>query len=108
MGKLLDIFRGLTGKKKKKEIMAIMEDRKEEMDAEDAAVKAMKITEEQLGNIGVKTEEATTAVRKFIRAMAECIDVVERQNTNNWRKMHGLPMRRKPYERRRCKHDSGI
>lgn len=32
-------------------------------------------------------------------------DAENRQNTNNWRKMHGLPMRRK--QKARKKHERG-
>lgn len=47
---------------------------------------------------GVKAEEAVNAIQKAIRAMAEptySLAKIERENTNNWRKMHGLPMRRR-------------
>ena len=48
---------------------------------------------------GVKAEEAVNAVQEAIRAMAK----LERENTNNWRKMHGLPMRRRNSDARRRK-----
>lgn len=56
-------------------------------------------------NAGMKAEEAANAVQKAIRAMAESIDSVKRvdKNTNNWRKMHGLPMRRRNSDARRRK-----
>ena len=55
---------------------------------------------------GVKAEEAVNAIQKAIRAMAEPIyslAKIERENTNNWRKMHGLPMRRRNSDARRRK-----
>lgn len=55
---------------------------------------------------GVKAEEAVAAVQKVIRAMAESIGSVakvERESTNNWRKIHGLPMRRRNSDARRRK-----
>lgn len=55
---------------------------------------------------GVKAEEAVNAVQEAIRAMAEPIyslAKIERENTNNWRKMHGLPMRRRNSDARRRK-----
>lgn len=55
---------------------------------------------------GVKAGEAVNAVQKAIRAMAEPIyslAKIERENTNNWRKMHGLPMRRRNSDARRRK-----
>ena len=55
---------------------------------------------------GVKAEEAINAVQEAIRAMAEPIyslAKLERENTNNWRKMHGLPMRRRNSDARRRK-----
>jgi hypothetical protein len=54
----------------------------------------------------VKAEEAVNAVQEAIRAMAEPIyslAKIERENTNNWRKMHGLPMRRRNSDARRRK-----
>lgn len=54
---------------------------------------------------GVKAEEVN-AVQEAIRAMAEPIyslAKIERENTNNWRKMHGLPMRRRNSDARRRK-----
>lgn len=55
---------------------------------------------------GVKAEEAVNAILEAIRAMAEPIyslAKIERENTNNWRKMHGLPMRRRNSDARRRK-----
>lgn len=55
---------------------------------------------------GVKAGEAVNAIQEAIRAMAEPIyslAKIERENTNNWRKMHGLPMRRRNSDARRRK-----
>lgn len=51
-------------------------------------------------------ESIKNAVQEAIRAMAEPIyslAKIERENTNNWRKMHGLPMRRRNSDARRRK-----
>ena len=46
-------------------------------------------------------EQAKTAILK----MSSLRDAENRKNTNNWRKMHGLPMRRK--QKARKKHERG-
>lgn len=68
--------------------------------------KEMERERESIRNAGVKAEEAINAVQEAIRAMAEPIyslAKLERENTNNWRKMHGLPMRRRNSDARRRK-----
>lgn len=75
--------------------------------------KEMERERESIRNAGVafagarvKAEEAVNAVQEAIRAMAEPIyslAKMERENTNNWRKMHGLPMRRRHSDARRRK-----
>lgn len=50
---------------------------------------------------GVTIEQAKTAILK----MSDLQRGKNRQNTNNWRKMHGLPMRRK--QKVRKKHERG-
>lgn len=50
---------------------------------------------------GVTAEQAKTAILK----MSSLRDAENRKNTNNWRKMHGLPMRRK--QKARKKHERG-
>lgn len=50
---------------------------------------------------GVTAEQAKTAIMK----MCDSQRCTNRQNTNNWRKMHGLPMRRK--QKARKKHERG-
>lgn len=46
-------------------------------------------------------QQAKTAILK----MSSLRDAENRKNTNNWRKMHGLPMRRK--QKARKKHERG-
>ena len=48
---------------------------------------------------GVTMEQAKTAILK----MSSSRNAENRKNTNNWRKMHGLPMRRK--QKVRKKHE---
>lgn len=50
---------------------------------------------------GVTMKQAKTAILK----MSSSRDVKKHKNTNNWRKMHGLPMRRK--QKARKKHERG-
>lgn len=50
---------------------------------------------------GVTMEQAKTAILK----MSSSQNAENRKNTNNWRKMHGLPMRRK--QKARKKHERG-
>lgn len=47
--------------------------------------------------LGITTEQAKEAICKMGHAKGR----EERRNTNNWRKMHGLPMRRKQKARKR-------
>lgn len=51
--------------------------------------------------IGMTLQQAKTAILK----MSSLRDAKNRKNTNNWRKMHGLPMRRK--RKARKKHERG-
>lgn len=51
--------------------------------------------------MGVTMEQAKTAILK----MSSSRNAENRKNTNNWRKMHGLPMRRK--QKARKKHERG-
>lgn len=49
-----------------------------------------------LAQVGFSAEAATYALRRFAEALRPKL------RSNNWRKMHGLPMRRKmPKQRRR-------
>lgn len=50
---------------------------------------------------GTTLQQAKTAILK----MSSLRDAENRKNTNNWRKMHGLPMRRK--QKARKKHERG-
>ena len=50
---------------------------------------------------GVTMKRAKTAILK----MSSSRNAENRKNTNNWRKMHGLPMRRK--QKARKKHERG-
>lgn len=51
--------------------------------------------------LGITAEQAAEAIRRMGRSKGR----EERKNTNNWRKMHGLPMRRKQKARKR--HERG-
>lgn len=45
--------------------------------------------------ISADAKEMTNAIIKTTKRLQHALDRINRQNTNNWRKMHGLPMRRK-------------
>lgn len=51
--------------------------------------------------MGTTLQQVKTAIMK----MCDSQRCTNRQNTNNWRKMHGLPMRRK--QKARKKHERG-
>lgn len=51
--------------------------------------------------MGTTLQQAKTAIMK----MCDSKRCTNRQNTNNWRKMHGMPMRRK--QKARKKHERG-
>ncbi len=48
--------------------------------------------------MGTTLQQAKTAILK----MSSLRDAENRKNTNNWRKMHGLPMRRKQKARKKA------
>lgn len=48
--------------------------------------------------MGTTLQQAKTAILK----MSSLRDAGNRKNTNNWRKMHGLPMRRKQKARKKA------
>lgn len=51
--------------------------------------------------MGTTLQQAKTAILK----MSSSRDAENRKNTNNWRKMHGLPMRRKQKARKSMKEE---
>ena len=53
----------------------------------------------------IKIETTAEAFVEAILKMSSLRDAENRKNTNNWRKMHGLPMRRK--QKARKKHERG-
>ena len=53
--------------------------------------------------IGVTAEQVKTAILK----MSSSRNAENRKNTNNWRKMHGLPMRRKQKARKKNERGKG-
>lgn len=60
---------------------------------------------EGMVNVGVETEKAADAIRSVIIAGVKPEPLSHL--TNNWRKMHGLPMHRKPASFRRRRKDNG-
>lgn len=53
----------------------------------------------------IKIETTAEAFVEAVLQMSSLRDAENRKNTNNWRKMHGLPMRRK--QKARKKHERG-
>lgn len=59
--------------------------------------------EKAIGQLANAGQESAEAFSRFFRAYGETVSMgiqagirmVQRKNTNNWRKMHGLPMRRR-------------
>lgn len=118
MGKLLDIFLGLIGKKEEAEALKEEECYREERntvaygtthgrygrfeieendidkilvaEAGPAPVKTTQLT-------GTSTDQAASAARKLVRVMGDYMNRIE---TNNWRKLHGKPMRRRRHASR--------
>lgn len=67
------------------------------------AVEAGKAIKEALIKIGVEAETASEAIIKAAKSLQDELDRINRENTNNWRKMHGLPMRRNAGQRKKHK-----
>lgn len=128
MGRLLDIFLGLIGKKEEAEALKEEECYREErntvaynrFEEEGRALREgyekgiegngiNKILVAEAGPAfakttqltGMSTDQAASAVRKLVRAMGTSINYMNRIETNNWRKLHGKPMRRNSDVRRR-------
>jgi SOS response regulatory protein OraA/RecX len=64
-------------------------------------VKSQKTLKEGLSERGISTEDAARAFERINQASERKI----RETTNNWHKMHGLPMRRRKRNGRRRKAD---
>lgn len=91
---IIDRFRAMG--KSEKEISGIIETA-----ADKATVNPDVTFVEAVLRTGTTLQQAKTAILK----MSSLRDAENRKNTNNWRKMHGLPMRRK--QKARKKHERG-
>lgn len=127
MGRLLDIFLGLIGKKEEAEALKEEECYREErntvaynrFEEEGRALREgyekgiegngiNKILVAEAGPAfakttqltGMSTDQAASAARKLVRVMGDYMNRIE---TNNWRKLHGKPMRRRNSDARRRK-----
>lgn len=67
------------------------------------AVEAGNAIKEALIKIGVEAETASEAIIKAAKSLQDELDRINRENTNNWRKMHGLPMMRNAGQRKKHK-----
>lgn len=62
----------------------------------------IKVTAEMMDDGGEKLREMEKRITETTKQLLDEITRREnRQNTNNWRKMHGLPMRRRQPKRKR-------
>ena len=95
---IIDRFRAMG--KSEKEISGIIETAADKATANPDVTKAEAFVEAVL-RTGTTLQQAKTAILK----MSSLRDAENRKNTNNWRKMHGLPMRRK--QKARKKHERG-
>ena len=103
---IIDRFRAME--KTEKEISGIIETAADKATVNpDVTKPEMKIETtaeafvEAVLQMGTTLQQAKTAILK----MSSSRDAENRKNTNNWRKMHGLPMRRK--QKARKKHERG-
>lgn len=120
MGRLLDIFLGLIGKKEEAEALKEEECYREERNTVSYGWHGQfEIEENDIDKIlvaeagpafakttqltGMSTDQAASAARKLVRAMGISINYMNRIETNNWRKLHGKPMRRRNSDVRRRK-----
>lgn len=115
MGRLLDIFLGLIGKKEEAEALKEEECYREERNTVSYGWHGQfEIEENDIDKIlvaeagpafaktaqltGMSTDQAASAARKLVSVMGGYMNRIE---TNNWRKLHGKPMRRNSDARRR-------
>lgn len=109
---IIDRFRAMG--KSEKEISSIIETAADKATANPDVTKPEKPKEPEMKiettaeafveavlQMGTTLQQAKTAILK----MSSLRDAENRKNTNNWRKMHGLPMRRK--QKARKKHERG-
>ena len=103
---IIDRFRAME--KTEKEISGIIETAADKATVNpDVTKPEMKIETtaeafvEAVLQMGTTLQQAKTAILK----MSSSRDAENRKNTNNWRKMHGLPMRRR--QKARKKHERG-
>lgn len=59
------------------------------------AAAAGEAMEEVLIKLQATTETTETELERAAKSLQDELNRINRENTNNWRKMHGLPMRRK-------------
>ena len=93
----LPMNRQQTGRQSTKALQKKKEYKRPEIKVETSAEQFV----EAVMQTGVTAEQVKTAIMK----MCDSQRCTNRQNTNNWRKMHGLPMRRK--QKARKKHERG-
>ena len=96
--KVKEIIAGLRGKgKNEQEIETIVQQ------ASDKATVTQAV--DRVGEAIRMMEESATNARDVMDAFVEAVRAMSvydsRKNTNNWRRMHGLPMRRKVNRRKR-------
>lgn len=103
---IIDRFRAMG--KTKKEISGIIETAADKATANPDVTKPeikIEITVEAFAEAVLRTGTTLQQAKTAILKMSSLRDAGNRKNTNNWRKMHGLPMRRK--QKARKKHERG-
>ena len=98
---IIDRFRAMG--KSEKEISGIIETAADKATVNPDVTKPEKPREPEIKI--ETTAEAFVEAKTAILKMSSLRDAENRKNTNNWRKMHGLPMRRK--QKARKKHERG-
>lgn len=68
-----------------------------------AAGEALQEMNIKLSASGITTENLANAITEAAKSLQDELNHINRQNTNNWRKMHGLPMRRKRIRQKKRK-----
>lgn len=61
----------------------------------ETAKEAGEALKEALITLQAETETAESAIRETTGSLRRDLERISRENTNNWRKMHHLPMRRR-------------
>lgn len=102
MDKVKDIIERLRGTgKSKQEIGMIVQQAMDKATVTRQVEQAMTAIADGVRKMGESAEKARSAMDAFVYATRALCVCDTRKETNNWRRMHGLPMRRKTNRRKR-------